>query len=86
MAWIETEMHRVVNLDNIEYLDANVDSDCDCISLYANGAESGYPIYSEEISDLEAQEKRFDKLMVEIAQIARGNAYISQKDVERMAR
>lgn len=85
MAWIEAATHSVVNLDNIECLDVDINSDCERITLYANG-ESGHPIHTEEISDLEAQEKRFDKLMVEIAQIARGNAYISQKDVQRMAK
>lgn len=81
MAWIEAATQRIVNLDNVEYL--SIEWDNGDMTLWAN-AESGHPIYTEESTGGKEQAELFHRLMVQIAQIARGNAYISQADIGRI--
>lgn len=82
MAWIETGTDTVVNLDAVEYL--SIEWNDGEMSLWANTDSVGHPIYTEESTGGKEQSELFHRLMVQIAQIARGNAYISQDDIGRM--
>lgn len=81
MAWIEDATQSIVNLDRVESL--GVEWGEGNMILWAN-AESGHPIYTEESTGGKEQGERFHRLAVKIAQIARGNAYISQNDIRKM--
>lgn len=83
MAWIEAATRQIVNLDRVEYL--SVDWTDGELTLWANG-ESGHPIYTEDSTGGKDQGEKFHKLMKQIAQIARGNAYISQANLMEWVR
>lgn len=86
MAWIETKGGTlrdskamfIANLDNVQYLVTNADYSGGCFLNARVSAERVLTI--AESQDIEA----LNKLAVQIAQIARGNAYISQEDIRRM--
>lgn len=83
MAWIETEHSRIVNLDNVEYL--SVGEESGFVELYARGSRT-HVVCSTLIPEdgYTAIRNRYDRLIVQVAQIARGNAYISQEDIRKM--
>lgn len=84
MAWIETETGVIVNLDNVEYLSAGEESGF--VEMYAHGIVRTHLICSTEIpkNGYTAVRNRYDIVVRQLAQIARGNAYISQDDIRGM--
>lgn len=84
MAWIETEHSSIVNLDAMEYL--SVGEESGFVELYAHGSIRTHVVCSTLIPEdgYTAVRNRYDRLAVQIAQIARGNAYISQEDIRKM--